>query len=432
MKPVLIHLFAFCLLYTAKPALAQQFRYPKYLSQDSVYAQHWRLEPLDSISLSGEVMQKDSLIPLKLTQESLYQIDTSLQYSTAVQAYVDYFLQKRSHSLESVFGLAAYYEPYILPILSAYKLPSYLSLLPMLLTGYQENYRSPKGRSGIWAQPHTQARSVGLEIDSYIDERHNFIKQSHAVAQYLKQLFEVFGNYCFVVDAYVNSPGFVHQMQKNALTCDYQELIANKISLAKPAYPALVALYYLYTHAKELGLKARPLQAAPPIDTVWVSQKLHFTQLDSLLGVSTAKLKLYNPYYRRGVIFGKSGEKALLLPAGLQDDYERLKDSIPKYKVEAYFAKSHKVPRFHAAKYRVPKNHVLVYYRVKTGDNLGFIAEWFDTRVSRIKRWNGIRNSRRLRAGKRLKLFVPKSKKAYYAVVDSKSFAWKQRNRAGR
>ncbi len=68
-----------------------------------------------------------------------------------------------------------------------------------------------------------------------------------------------------------------------------------------------------------------------------------------------------------------------------------------------------------------------VTYTKKSGDNLGFIASWFHIRVSNLKYWNNIYGNT-IRSGKKLIIYVPKDKIAYYSRVDQMSYAEKQRS----
>jgi membrane-bound lytic murein transglycosylase D len=68
-----------------------------------------------------------------------------------------------------------------------------------------------------------------------------------------------------------------------------------------------------------------------------------------------------------------------------------------------------------------------VTYTIKSGDNLGYIASWFNIRVSDLKYWNNIYGTT-IRAGKKLIIYVPKEKLAYYSQIDQMSFADKQRS----
>ncbi len=71
-----------------------------------------------------------------------------------------------------------------------------------------------------------------------------------------------------------------------------------------------------------------------------------------------------------------------------------------------------------------------LYYSVKSGDNVGYIADWYDVRASDLRYWNNISRNM-IRAGQKLVIYKPKGKSARYREVNSMSFAQKQ-NFAGR
>ena len=63
---------------------------------------------------------------------------------------------------------------------------------------------------------------------------------------------------------------------------------------------------------------------------------------------------------------------------------------------------------------------------VKEGDNLGYIASWYNVGLSNLRYWNNIyRNT--IRVGQKISVFVDPSKKDYYAAVNNLSFEEKQK-----
>lgn len=73
---------------------------------------------------------------------------------------------------------------------------------------------------------------------------------------------------------------------------------------------------------------------------------------------------------------------------------------------------------------RRPAHSARVYYTVKKGDNIGYIAEWFHTYAWKIRAWNHTNNL--IRVGEKLKIYVPASRKRYYERMNRLSFAAKQ------
>jgi membrane-bound lytic murein transglycosylase D len=72
-----------------------------------------------------------------------------------------------------------------------------------------------------------------------------------------------------------------------------------------------------------------------------------------------------------------------------------------------------------------PANTTALTYKVKKGDTIGHIAEWYGTKASNVRGWNNTSNT--IRVGENLTIYVPKSQAEYYKQMNTLSFAEKQR-----
>lgn len=169
-------------------------------------------------------------------------------------------------------------------------------------------------------------------------------------------------------------------------------------------------------------------------DTVMINKNLHMMQVAEVLNIDIDLLRDINPQYRTDVIPGKSRPYPLKLPVKYTTQFIDLEDSIYAYKDTIYF--NPKVALIIPTKGKnnwtyVPpapsKDKTAVYYTVKTGDNLGFISEWYNVRIADLKYWNNVRGNM-IRAGQKLIIYVPKSKLSRYKKVNTMSFAQKQKS----
>ena len=71
------------------------------------------------------------------------------------------------------------------------------------------------------------------------------------------------------------------------------------------------------------------------------------------------------------------------------------------------------------------KGKAKVIYKVKSGDNVGFISSWFHIRQNDLIYWNNI-NRNIIRVGQKLAIYVPEKDKEKYEKVAKMSFAEKQ------
>lgn len=88
-------------------------------------------------------------------------------------------------------------------------------------------------------------------------------------------------------------------------------------------------------------------------------------------------------------------------------------------------AKSPARTRPQAAAYE-PSGRVKLTYKVKKGETIGHIAEWFRVRASNIRNWNDIPYGRHIYAGQTLKIYVPEERAEEFRKIASMDFTQKQ------
>jgi membrane-bound lytic murein transglycosylase D len=65
-------------------------------------------------------------------------------------------------------------------------------------------------------------------------------------------------------------------------------------------------------------------------------------------------------------------------------------------------------------------------YKIKKGDTIGYIAEWYKCRAADIRNWNDLAYGRPIRAGAELSIWVDKASADQFRKINSMSFAQKQ------
>ncbi len=142
-------------------------------------------------------------------------------------------------------------------------------------------------------------------------------------------------------------------------------------------------------------------------------------------------LENLNPQYRHDIIPTSKKGYSLTIPTEYTMQFIDLQDSIFNYKDSVFFNKSivKDNPKYAYSQYvhEPPKgNYSKLYYTVKSGDNIGYIAEWYHVRASDIRYWNNIHRNL-IRVGQKLVVYVPKSKAGKYKNLNNLTFAQKQK-----
>ncbi|MDP1677898.1 MAG: LysM peptidoglycan-binding domain-containing protein [Bacteroidota bacterium] len=75
-----------------------------------------------------------------------------------------------------------------------------------------------------------------------------------------------------------------------------------------------------------------------------------------------------------------------------------------------------------------PQGREKLVYKVKTGETLGHIAEWFNVRASHVRNWNNIPYGKHIYSGQRLTIWVPEEKLEFYKNLANQSTVQKEKS----
>ncbi|HIE16276.1 MAG TPA: LysM peptidoglycan-binding domain-containing protein [Bacteroidales bacterium] len=379
----------------------------------------------------------DSVIPYftdSIVNKKLAAIESviPLTYNKTVQSFIDLYTRKRRKQVAIMLGMADYYFPVFEEVLDAQGLPLELKYIPVIESALNKLAVSRAGATGIWQFMYPTAKLYKLNITSFVDERKDVYLSTVAAANFLKDMFNIYGDWLLVIAAYNCGPGNVNKAIRRSGGKTSFWAIYNYLPRETRGYvPAFIAANYVFHYYKDYNIVKFPVDFSIT-DTVLVKNKIHFGQISDILKIPVEEIRELNPQYRRNIIPATPEKKyPIRLPNDLVTTFVTLEDSIAHYKDSIFFASDFQPnePQNYKHNYFYSideKNSKKLYYTVKQGDNLGFIAEWYDVSVQKIKLWNDIRRSL-IREGQKLVIFVPKSKYEYYKKINSMSFDRKQR-----
>ncbi|MBC7794875.1 MAG: lytic transglycosylase domain-containing protein, partial [Clostridia bacterium] len=112
-----------------------------------------------------------------------------------VDAWIDYFTGRGRWFFERWLGRSERYIPMMQPILESYGIPKDLVYLAMIESGFSAKAYSVAAASGYWQFIRGTAKTYGLHMDAWVDERRDYIIATHAAARYLVSLHKLFGDW---------------------------------------------------------------------------------------------------------------------------------------------------------------------------------------------------------------------------------------------
>jgi membrane-bound lytic murein transglycosylase D len=275
---------------------------------------------------------------------------------------------------------------------------------------------SRMGATGLWQFMYQTGKQYNLKIDSYVDERSDPLKSSDAAAQYMTNMYAIFGDWDLVLASYNSGPGNVTKaIRRSGGQQNYWNIRKNLPKETQGYVPAFLATMYIYEYHNEHGIKPeRALVKQFATDTIMIKKQMSFKQISDLLDVPVAQLQLLNPSYKLNVVpFYQDQSHYLRLPQEKIAVFVSNEDKIYAYtqremdKRERPFQNTKAIVATDTLNYTqqritLPKTK---YYTVKRGDNLGEIADKYSVTIADIKKWNKLKSNTVAR-GKSLKIIT--------------------------
>jgi membrane-bound lytic murein transglycosylase D len=313
------------------------------------------------------------------------------------------YSEKMPTKMSNILGLCQYYMPIFEETFSKHNLPDELKYVAIIESALNPIAVSRAGAKGMWQFMTKTAKSYGLEINSYVDERLDPFKSSEAAAKYLEDSYKLFGDWNLAISSYNCGPGNVNKAIRRGGGRDFWSVYDYLPRETRGYVPAFVGAMYAIKYSKEYGLTPNNIQMPVQVDTFEIHKNLHFQQISDLVGISVEELENLNPQYIKDVIPGNSGSYILRLPFNYSSAFIANEDSLYTHRAEELLNPQTLVNNKPIASPREITSDK-VTYKVKNGDNLGKIAARYHVTVSQLKTWNNLKSSN-IRIGQTLYIY---------------------------
>jgi len=283
------------------------------------------------------------------------------------------------------------YRPQIVAALEEAGLPTELSWLPLIESGYNVVALSPARALGLWQFIPSTGYKFGLKRDLHIDERMDSFKSTQAAIAYLKELHQMFGDWTTVLAAYNCGEGRVMRTirdQNVNYLDDFWDLYGKLPAETARYVPRFLATLQIVKNPKKYGLDSIDIDCPTEFETIEVSKQFHLRDIAKSIGTDEKLLKDLNPELRHSILPPES--YTLKVPAGTGATLTAALDSL----------QACSLPQAQAQ--RPIQN--LKYHKVKSGENLSSIARKYNVSIAQIARANRIKSNKRIVAGQSIKI----------------------------
>ncbi len=317
------------------------------------------------------------------------QTPIELTYNKNVKNYIKLYGERKRDLTQRLLGLAKIYFPFFEEQLDLYNIPLELKYLAIVESALIPNAGSRVGAKGLWQFMYGTGKVYGLTVSSYVDDRYDPIKSTIAACEHMNDLYDIYGDWSLVMAAYNSGSGNVNKAIRRAGGVRNYWAIWPYLPRETRGYvPAFIAVNYIMNFANEHNLHAvDPGMLYGGIDTVTVNDVLSFDQIAEFLKVPMEDIKFLNPQFKLGVIPVTNGKNYILrLPKEYVLDYIDKEDSLYAYKTEKGIERDKLLAQIKKVKNRN-------FHIVRSGENLGFIAKRYRCYVSQLKQWNNLRSN---------------------------------------
>jgi len=339
-----------------------------------------------------------------------------IEYNEGLENIIKSFLKNRKKSYERLMAISEYYFPIFEEAFAKKNVPLEIKYLAVVESALNPRAVSRVGATGLWQFMYQTGKQYNLNIDSYVDDRSDPLKASEAAAQYMANMYKIFGDWDLVLASYNSGPGNVSKaIRRSGGKQNYWNIRKHLPRETQGYVPAFLATMYIYEYHTDHGIvpqRAKVKQFAT--DTIMIKNQISFKQISDLLDIPVAQLQILNPQYKLNVIPAYNNKRHFLtLPTEKIAVFTSNEDKIYAYVQHKSDQREKPYSRereAYASKDTVKEGNSYVvsrtkYHKVRRGDNLSEIAERYDVSIAEIKRWNRLR-SNTISLGAKLKIIT--------------------------
>lgn len=314
-----------------------------------------------------------------------------------VLMWVDYFQGRGRPHMERYLSRSGKYLPMMKEILHSKGMPEDLVYIALIESGFSATAHSSASAVGYWQFIRGTGRRYNLRVDSYVDERRDFVKATHAAAEYFKTLYGMFGSWYLAIASYNVGENRIKNLVNRYRTRDFWDLAEGRKLPAETVnyVPKFLAARMIAKDPAKYGFSnveyLQPLKWAE----VEVTHNVDLRKMAETLAMDADELQALNPAYKRGIAFEKDGKLIVRIPEQHKENAMVAATSamvVPGAAMQATLAKL------------ASGEEEFSLYKIRRGDTLASIARRFRTSTRVLRKLNGMRGGARIIAGKRIKV----------------------------
>ena len=256
----------------------------------------------DQIPEKDNPAQAENLTPQATLRPDRTRLpDIPMTMNGAVAGQITFFMNRGRKVMMKWMERAAYMFPRLRPILAQEGIPEDVLYLAMIESGLNPRAYSYAHAAGVWQFIPSSGRIYGLDVGRLYDERMHVEESTRAACQYLRKLYDEFGDWYLAFAAYNCGELRVEKEIARSRTRDYWNL--RKLPAQTRGYvPAYLATRAICENPTQYGFP--PMNPETPYGgaEVWVNGNYKLDDVARAAGVDADMVADLNPEFVQGVI----------------------------------------------------------------------------------------------------------------------------------
>lgn len=236
--------------------------------------------------------------PAPVIEPEKCEIPMECEDNSLVERYIEiYSTGKSKERVKAALERSGAYKEIVLKNLQDFNLPEELFYLPVVESLYNINTVSKAGATGMWQIMAHRGRSLGLQINYWIDERRDPEKSTKAACLYLKELYVLLNDWHLVLAAYNRGEfGLIRDMKFSNASNISEMTDRNAIPKETQRYvPQFIAAVTIGNNLEKYGFTNMKYDEPLKYDKIKTDKVIDLKIAAECAGVTIEEIKSLNP-----------------------------------------------------------------------------------------------------------------------------------------
>ncbi len=238
------------------------------------------------------------LILTNISKAEDLKYELRIKKNNLIERFINYYRSKGRRVLEVSLERYKYYRKIVEATVERENLPREIAYIPIIESAYDGKAISKSNAVGFWQFKYQTAKTFGIEINEYIDERKDIERSTISACKYIKFLYSKLKDWDLVIAAYNMGRINLERIIEKAGTNDFWELV--KRGYIRRETREFVAKFYAISFILNNG----EIKLGEPIEIEKVEMPagIKLSEIARITGISYKELKELNPHIKQDIV----------------------------------------------------------------------------------------------------------------------------------